>query len=286
MYKIIKIDDNISEVQSIVQLPSQSFDVVVMSLVLSYLPTPNQRIEMIKNARKLLRNSNYNNQPHYSGLLLIVEKESIFTYDEILDITNQIRNRKLNKNEIITNSNDQSIDKLQRNNDYNRDLITGWKESIISEGFSLIKYRNLQSDSRKCHTFAFMTEGVVSSESNVEKKNVSNPIMWIKQDFITNYNSLDQSLLSTTDQIKNKMNKHKEETSSITKTINQSPIAILGGGLGGCVLANSLQRRGIPFCLYEKDTNFEQRKQGYALTMQQGYFFIFVIIISISFTNN
>ncbi|CAM9439176.1 unnamed protein product, partial [Ectocarpus fasciculatus] len=48
-------------------------------------------------------------------------------------------------------------------------------------------------------------------------------------------------------------------------------VAIIGGGIGGFALALALQKiKHIKFKVYEKDSNFDCRKQGYALTMQQG----------------
>lgn len=47
-------------------------------------------------------------------------------------------------------------------------------------------------------------------------------------------------------------------------------VAIVGGGIGGVALAAALQHRNIPCNIYERDTHFEERKQGYGLTMQQG----------------
>lgn len=47
-------------------------------------------------------------------------------------------------------------------------------------------------------------------------------------------------------------------------------VAIAGGGIGGAAAALALQQRGIPVMLYERDDNFQQRAQGYGLTMQQG----------------
>ena len=47
-------------------------------------------------------------------------------------------------------------------------------------------------------------------------------------------------------------------------------VAIVGGGIGGFALAAALQHRNIPCVVYERDTSFEERKQGYGLTMQQG----------------
>jgi 2-polyprenyl-6-methoxyphenol hydroxylase-like FAD-dependent oxidoreductase len=51
---------------------------------------------------------------------------------------------------------------------------------------------------------------------------------------------------------------------------NQYPkIAIIGGGIGGVALAVACLHRGIPFTLYERDTSFDARSQGYGLTLQQ-----------------
>jgi 2-polyprenyl-6-methoxyphenol hydroxylase-like FAD-dependent oxidoreductase len=50
---------------------------------------------------------------------------------------------------------------------------------------------------------------------------------------------------------------------------NYPHVAIIGGGIGGVALAVACLHRGIPFTLYERDTNFEARAQGYGLTLQQ-----------------
>lgn len=47
-------------------------------------------------------------------------------------------------------------------------------------------------------------------------------------------------------------------------------VAICGGGIGGLALAIACQHRNIPCTVYERDNSFEERKQGYGLTMQQG----------------
>ncbi len=46
-------------------------------------------------------------------------------------------------------------------------------------------------------------------------------------------------------------------------------IAIIGAGIGGAALAVACQHRGIPFTLYERDSSFSERSQGYGLTLQQ-----------------
>ncbi|MFB9055623.1 FAD-dependent oxidoreductase [Mariniflexile ostreae] len=46
-------------------------------------------------------------------------------------------------------------------------------------------------------------------------------------------------------------------------------VAIIGGGIGGVALAVACLHRGIPFTLYERDSSFNTRSQGYGLTLQQ-----------------
>ena len=55
----------------------------------------------------------------------------------------------------------------------------------------------------------------------------------------------------------------------IPDTENYPHVAIIGGGIGGMALAVACLHRGIPFTLFERDTNFEARSQGYGLTLQQ-----------------
>ena len=50
---------------------------------------------------------------------------------------------------------------------------------------------------------------------------------------------------------------------------NYPHISIIGGGIGGVALAVACLHRGIPFTLFERDTHFEARSQGYGLTLQQ-----------------
>ncbi|MCD8403521.1 FAD-dependent oxidoreductase [Tenacibaculum finnmarkense] len=50
---------------------------------------------------------------------------------------------------------------------------------------------------------------------------------------------------------------------------NYPHVAIIGGGIGGVALAVACLHRQIPFTLYERDSSFDARAQGYGLTLQQ-----------------
>jgi len=55
----------------------------------------------------------------------------------------------------------------------------------------------------------------------------------------------------------------------IPDTENLPHIAIIGAGIGGVALAVACLHRGIPFTIYERDNSFNERSQGYGLTLQQ-----------------
>ncbi|MDX2369635.1 MAG: NAD(P)/FAD-dependent oxidoreductase [Colwellia sp.] len=55
----------------------------------------------------------------------------------------------------------------------------------------------------------------------------------------------------------------------IADTENYPHVAIIGGGIGGVALAVACMHRGVPFTLYERDSGFDARCQGYGLTLQQ-----------------
>lgn len=50
---------------------------------------------------------------------------------------------------------------------------------------------------------------------------------------------------------------------------NLPHIAIVGAGIGGIALALACLHRQIPFTLFERDSSFNDRSQGYGLTLQQ-----------------
>src|SRR5690606_14835528 len=59
------------------------------------------------------------------------------------------------------------------------------------------------------------------------------------------------------------------ENNPIPDTENFPNVAIIGGGIGGVALAVACSHRGIPFTIYERDSGFDVRSQGYGLTLQQ-----------------
>ncbi|GKZ00375.1 hypothetical protein MPSEU_000990500 [Mayamaea pseudoterrestris] len=70
----------------------------------------------------------------------------------------------------------------------------------------------------------------------------------------------------------------KPSNDSATANVSPSPnhlqtfpngIAIIGGGLAGLALATACRHRNIPCRVYERDSHFSDRTQGYGLTLQQ-----------------
>jgi len=59
------------------------------------------------------------------------------------------------------------------------------------------------------------------------------------------------------------------ENFPIPDTENLPKVAIIGAGIGGVALAVACLHRGIPFTIYERDNSFNERSQGYGLTLQQ-----------------
>jgi salicylate hydroxylase len=277
---VIQIDAS-TGFQRVVQLPAHSFDVISMSLVLSYLPNPHSRELMVAKARKLLKSSLETSIPNYNGLLLIVEKESIFS--------------KVNRNRIPVDS--EEVDRLNL-------LYSEWKRCISAYGFDFAKYSLITSSGkntkrktdddgsikevnksvRRSHAFAFSTKPVsdlACYQQEEQHKNSltygSTPRLWIKQDFINqelqNRDIEGDTSLSILEEEQDRNEELKHRIFRDRKPFTGShfyPVGIIGGGLGGSALALALQSNKIPFKLFEKDISFDARRQGYGLTMQQG----------------
>jgi hypothetical protein len=167
-------------------LPANYYDVAVMSLVLSYLPTPSARELMIEKARQLLVTPGHNGKPHYGGLLIIIEKQSIFSPVNKSFSSSQQRQAKQKQTEKENNS---SSDPLPTE----ECVITcdDWKTIIAQKGFFLLSYQlYISSDKRKSHIFIFKTAEITPSTSNsgsstsdVSAEMTAAKPLWIKQDF-------------------------------------------------------------------------------------------------------
>eukprot|EP01038_Epipyxis_sp_PR26KG_P010253 gene10253-13790_t len=150
----------IEEPKELLRLPASSTDVVTMSLVISYLPTPEQRYEMVMKARQLLINNDPkqsdqiscpHHHPHYTSLLLIYEKQSIF-----------------------------------HNDPYESKILAHWKESIQDCGFEFFKYQKLKVGNRLGLALAFKASNNPKVESSTiidSKLALRKGRLWIKKDF-------------------------------------------------------------------------------------------------------
>ena len=237
------------------RLPARSFDVVTMSLVLSYLPTPEQRTIMISKARSLLKPPGVlDGQPHSAGLLLIVEKASIFTLSS---------KTRAGVAAMLASGEDLFCSDSSKN-----DLCHTWKTAIPVLGYRLVRYTNLlcSEDGRRVHAFAFKTQEQGLSEEPTAATTAANAnTLWIAQDFMSEAEDVSES-----SDLPFQPRAESNQSSPFAPRTPALPIAICGGGLGGAALALALQRRRLPFVVIEKDASFAARRQGYALTMQQG----------------
>jgi len=160
---------SISGIGELLSLPSGSYDAVVMSLVLSYLPSPLMRRDMVVKAKHLLSKFSHKDQSHLSGLLMIVEKESIFSKD-------------------------------QRGN-CRLASIAQWRAVISSLGFSHVRYQELVTKSNRAHIMIFQAIENFPNESslstNIQSQGAQDlteaaqqSLLYIRQDFVGAESSL------------------------------------------------------------------------------------------------
>eukprot|EP01032_Pedospumella_encystans_P021740 gene21740-24655_t len=170
--------------QCLKQLPAAAYDAIVMSLVLNYLPTSEQRLEMVRKARALLvsprvasetHTGNDSWPPHRNGLLLIAEKQSIFKSPASNNNCKYVKNTKVRNNVDATAV---STEEGSGEGFGGIDLYSNWVNAICSCGFELVKYHFLHtSDGRKSHLFVFATVAMDSVAVETSLK------LSIKQDF-------------------------------------------------------------------------------------------------------
>jgi hypothetical protein len=148
-------------------LPENHFHAISLSLVLNYLPSPRQRLDMLKKARRLLlcppalvqcdnnkmHTQTHTHKPHESGLLLILEKESVLgasvcLYMCVCVCLSHSTNILLSTSPPPSAGNGKKAERAQL-------LLRHWKAAIAEIGFELVTYQNLSAGSRRSHAFAF-----------------------------------------------------------------------------------------------------------------------------------
>jgi hypothetical protein len=187
------------------RLPAAAYDVVTMSLVLSYLPLPAQRLQMVRQARALLmspavctsaRNSTdggtlvphsdtaAHRQPHRNCLLLIAEKQSIFKPPFKLGKHHDNASQKRGEKDPTLDGDAGAVS--QEHTMENRDVNywQAWVDAICACGFELVKYHYFpSSDGRKSHLFAFGTVPLpATTKAGTGVQGEKKAEMWIKQD--------------------------------------------------------------------------------------------------------
>lgn len=233
---VITVDPQQPQFQQIQQLPGESFDAITMSLVLSYLPSPVMREQMVAKARALLRPAS--SVLYDAGILVIIEKESIF---------HKVR------------------DDLHAPSA----LLSAWKQSFLQQGYEIVKYSamNAGKSDRKTHTFVVKKSTTFAPVLPADLQG-----MWIKQDFDTAFRqarTAEAAAGHPAEQVTTAPFSIHHAPVGHPLHAHIHPIGIIGGGIAGCALAVALQKQKLPFILFEKDINFAHRRQGYALTIQQ-----------------
>jgi hypothetical protein len=204
-----------SRSQRLWRLPAAAYDVVTMSLVLSYLPTPAQRLHMVRQARNLLvsppatagatftscgsdgrgsdgaaallGSAHVQRQPHCNGLLLIAEKQSIFKPPFKMGKAHSDASQNVGERE---SPQELAGASQERNSATHKDLNywQNWVDAVCACGFELVKYHYFpSSDGRKSHLFAFGTAPLPSGRAVGADTVAGTAIgteaeMWIKQD--------------------------------------------------------------------------------------------------------
>eukprot|EP01080_Neovahlkampfia_damariscottae_P002202 gene2202-2376_t len=80
----------------------------------------------------------------------------------------------------------------------------------------------------------------------------------------------DRKLKKLKAQQKLQAKKLKKQKTLVKNEYQDAKIAIIGAGIGGCSIALSLKNYGFTnVVVYEKDSHFNSRRQGYGLTIQQ-----------------
>jgi hypothetical protein len=175
----------------LLELPASSYDAITMSLVLSYLPTPEHRRQMITKARALLvlshrdrgaleegtaacgdGNGDGGVSNCYPGVLVIAEKASIFGVNSGRKQT------------------------AEGGDSMHMTLRRGWVDAICNEGFELLQYKDVVLTRHHVHLFAFKAVGVNEGVVEEGRKKFT---MWIKSEVKGNGASQHKTISSGSD---------------------------------------------------------------------------------------
>jgi hypothetical protein len=228
----------------VVSLVPEYYDAVTMSLVLSYLPSPQQRVTMIRNARKALRPpaEKMGPTPHRTSLLAIVEKISVFGGGP-------------------------------DSNTY----IQEWKDTIARLGFEPMSHQPMGKPANSIGFLFRATDDAAVSEdadlglyTRTERLKAQNiPGKASSAASETGYEEEPNAKRARLDMAVHNYDFESGQSPPGLKTNcwfdRPLHVAILGCGIGGSALAVALKKLPldfVTFTVYEKDAHFNCRKQG------------------------
>jgi len=134
-------------------LPVNMYHAVTVSLVLSYIPTPQQRYALILKAHQLLLLPNeptggMASVPHLGGVLVIVEKDSVLHRQKYYPL-----------------------------------FLAHWKSVIAGVGFELVKYERITASRGRKAAHAFIWKAVSGNDANASRKTPETHGLYTRQDF-------------------------------------------------------------------------------------------------------
>ena len=249
--------------QRILSLPWRSYHAVSLTLVLSYLPTPALRYQMIQKASELLF--------HPPSLLSSDQPMDLLKRYGVLTIVDTYRS--VTKNNWISidgqeNQEDASDDRCPCPNFQNASRLIPWLPVMESIGFKLLKHEVI-------HDYCLI-HNRMSSRKKTKKASVG----------------LFFRLMTPEERRKQPMRREYHSFAFCKRYISTPschphlPIGIIGTGIGGSALAFILHQHGIPYLLFDRDEGISSRPQGYAVTIQQGISVLRSIGITTSVVEN
>jgi salicylate hydroxylase len=242
-----------STVTRLLELPARSYHAVSLALVLSYLPTPYLRYQMILKAHELLfhppslLSSSLSDPPPYRyGVLVIVD--TFFSSTKHNWISSLLLEDETPTEELTSTTTYDSFTNQPRPRD---PKLVSWVPVVESIGFKLLKaevIRDSQIHKRATIGFFFRT---ISPEEKLQRRREGGSV----REF---HSSPHWS------------RRARRALSFAVPPHQRKPLGIIGAGIGGATLSYILHQHGIPHLLFDRDESISSRPQGYAVTIQQG----------------